>query len=96
MTDKKDTDDWMGILPDAERAAVLKTQIQEAALTERERISQAAATDRDFGTQFVRGLAAIGLAAVAMAAIYAYVMVKVPGALNTPSAAPSSNAPQQK
>ncbi len=92
---KKDTDDWMGILPDAERADVLKKQIEQEGQTERSRISEKETTERDFGTQFVRGLAVLGLVAVAVAAIAAWRSVHAPP-VPPHTLAPASSAPQGK
>lgn len=95
MSDKKpaDKDAWMGILPDAERAEVLKTQIAEDAQTERVRIAETENTARDSGTIFVRVIVALGVASVAALAIYTWGSVHAPKPTHTTAAtAPVASA----
>lgn len=96
MTDKKkDTDDWMGILPDAERADVLKTQIKEEAETERARVEAVEQTKRSLinndGHQWVRALTVIALAVVLCMAIGAWWSVNDPNP-STPRPSASAHA----
>lgn len=63
--------EWLGLLDDKERAAVLKTQIEEKEKTERVRLEQQGQTDRDDDVVVARGWVRGAVVAAVMCAIAA-------------------------